>query len=75
MPTKIESEIEILKHMQSDISLVKQKVLSMEREIGEISQDLHGEVRPEYLKKLQAIKKQKGIRFKNMKEFDKHFSR
>jgi hypothetical protein len=33
---------------------------------------LEPELRPEYVKKLNKIKQQKGIRFKNMEEFRKH---
>ncbi len=33
---------------------------------------LEPELRPEYLEKLQKIKKQKGIRFKNIQELREH---
>jgi NAD-dependent SIR2 family protein deacetylase len=33
---------------------------------------LEPELRPEYIEKLQKIKKQKGIRFKNIDELRKH---
>ncbi len=41
---------------------------------NEIDQDLHREVNPAYLKKLEEIKKQNGIRFKSTEEFDEYFS-
>lgn len=67
-------EIELLKHIQGDIALMKQKVFAIEEEIGEISSDLHREVRPEYLKKLGKIEKSdKRTRFKDMKELDRYF--
>ncbi len=33
---------------------------------------LEPELRPEYIEKLEKIKKQKGIRFKNIKELKEH---
>lgn len=69
------SEIEILKHMQADLSFLKAKIISLEEDVVEIREDIHREVRPEYLKKLEILEKQKGIRFGSMKEFDEHFSK
>ncbi len=69
------NELKILKHIQSDIALVKQKILIMEEDINEISSDLHRELNPEFVKRLENIQKQKGIRFSNMKEFDEYFSK
>jgi len=36
--------------------------------------DIHREINPEYLKKLEKIQKQKGIRFSTAEEFDEYFS-
>lgn len=41
--------------------------------INEIDQDLHREVNLQYLKKLEKIKKQKGIRFKSIEDFEEYF--
>ncbi len=41
---------------------------------NEIDMDIHREVNPQYLKKLEKIKKQQGIEFKNAEEFDAYFS-
>ena len=40
-----------------------------------IDGDVHQEVNPEYLIKLEEIRKQKGVRFKNSKEFELYFSK
>ncbi|MFH0904483.1 MAG: hypothetical protein V1854_04765 [Methanobacteriota archaeon] len=42
--------------------------------INEIDMDIHREVNPQYLIKLEKIKKQKGIKFKTIEEFDAYFS-
>lgn len=38
-----------------------------------INQDVQMKVNPLYLKKLEKIQKQKGIRFKSVEEFDAYF--
>ncbi len=68
-------EIKLLKQMQNDISFMKQRIIVIEEEVDEISNDLHRELNPEFLKRLESIQKQKGIRFNNMKEFDEYFSK
>lgn len=61
-------ELKILKHIQSDVSLMKQKILIMEEEVEAISEDMH-EVRPEYVKKIQEIEKRGSFHsFKNVDE-------
>ena len=39
-----------------------------------IEGNVHQEVNPEYFKKLEEIQKQKGVRFKNIREFEAYFS-
>lgn len=76
--TNIEMEkspvIEILRLIQSDMTFMKQKIISMEEEISEINSDLHREINPEFLERLETIQKQKGIRFNSMKEFEDYFT-
>jgi len=76
--TNIEMEknhvIEILRLIQSDMTFMKQKIISMEEEISEINSDLHREINPEFLERLEIIQKQKGIRFNSMKEFENYFN-
>jgi len=76
--TNIEIEqnpvLEILRLIQSDMTLMKQKLISMEEEISEISSDLHREINPEFLERLETIQKQKGVRFDSMKEFEDYFT-
>ncbi|MFZ3385187.1 MAG: hypothetical protein WA144_14810 [Candidatus Methanoperedens sp.] len=62
--------LEILRVIQSDMTFMKQKIISLEEEINEISSDLHREINPEFLERLETIQKQKGIRFNSMKEFE-----
>ncbi len=69
------SEIEILKNMQDDLSFLKANIVSLKQDVEEISGDIHREVRPEYLKKLEKIEKQKPIKFRNMKELVEFFSK
>ena len=53
--------IEMLNHIAS-------KLENIEAEVKEIKGDMGLEVRPEYLKKLNNIRKKKGISFKNVDE-------
>jgi len=66
--------LEILRLIQSDMTFMKQKIISMEEEISEINSDLHREINPEFLERLETIQKQKGIRFNSMKEFEDYFT-
>ncbi len=68
-------EIKLLKQMQNDISFMKNKIIIIEEEVDEISSDLHRELNPEFLNRLESVQKQKGIRFNSMKEFDEYFSK
>ncbi len=69
-----ESEVKLLRRMQSDISFMKQKILIMEEDISEISSDLHRELNPEFRNRLEKIQKQKGPRFDSVKEFEEYFA-
>ena len=58
----------ILKQIASDLADVKKRIIRIEDELVDIS--LY-EVRPEYLKKLKRLEKQKGIPFKDISELRK----
>lgn len=60
-------ETKILNKIHEDLEYVKRKVNLIEQEISVIS-DIDPEVRLEYLKRLNKIKKEKGIPFKNLGE-------
>ena len=47
---------------------ITSKLENIEAEVKEIKDDMGLEVRPEYIKKLNDIKKEKGISFKNIEE-------
>ena len=53
--------IEMLSHITS-------KLENIESEVKEIKSEMGLEVRPEYIKKLSNIRKEKGISFKNIDE-------
>ena len=58
----------ILKQIASDLADVKKRIIRIEDELIDLS--LY-EVRPEYLKKLKRLEKQKGTPFKNISELRK----
>jgi len=68
------AETELLRRVVDDVSSLKEQMTRIEITINEIDNDIHRELNPEYLKKLEKIQKQKGIRFKSSEEFDKYFS-
>lgn len=68
------TETELLRRMADDVESLKEQMTRIEIAINEIDNDIHREVNPEYLKKLEKIQKQKGIRFKSTEEFDAYFS-
>lgn len=68
------AEAELIRRMADDMATLKEQMSRIEIVINEIDQDLHREVNPQYLKKLDKIKKHKGIRFKSAEEFDEYFS-
>ncbi len=53
----------------NELAFLKEKILKIEMEVSEINDDIH-QVRPEYLKKLEAIKKEGTI---SSAEFEKKF--
>lgn len=67
------SEIELLKQIADDVTVLRKKVERIEIIMDEIDQDLHRELNPEYVKKLEKIEKEKKTSFKDINEFDKHF--
>ncbi|NJD75661.1 MAG: hypothetical protein FIB08_01005 [Candidatus Methanoperedens sp.] len=69
------AEAELIRRMADDMATLKEQMSRLEIVINEIDQDLHREVNPRYLKKLEKIKKQKGIKFKSIEEFDEYFSK
>ncbi len=71
----LRSEPAVIRQLQSDVSFLKQRVTMLEAEVSEIDNDVHREINPEFLGRLDKIEKQKGIRFNNMKEFDEFMSR
>ncbi len=48
------SETVLNQRILDELAFLKEKILRIEMEVGEINDDLH-EVRPEYLKKLKKI--------------------
>lgn len=68
------AEVELIKRMADDVATLKEQMTRIEITINEIDQDIHREVNPQYLKKLEKIQKQKGVRFKSAEEFEAYFS-
>ena len=68
------AETELLRRMVDDVASLKEQMTRIEITINEIDNDIHRELNPEYLKKLEKIQKQKGIKFKSAEEFDAYFS-
>ncbi len=52
----VHPEFAAMKRMESEISILKQRLNALEAEVKVIDDDVH-EVRPEYLKKLEEIEK------------------
>lgn len=68
------TEYDLIKKMAKDISFLKSQISHIKITVGEIDADMHRQVDPDYLEKLKKIRKQKGVKFKGMEEFDKYFS-
>lgn len=62
-------EAELLERIPSDFDFLKKKVIEIEENVEEINIDLH-HVKPEYLKKLEAIRKEGTV---SSAEFEKKF--
>ncbi len=67
------SETELLKRIADDVTVLREKVERIEIIMDEIDQDLHRELNPEYIEKLEKIEKEKRVSFKDLDEFDRHF--
>lgn len=68
------AEAELIRKMADDVASLKDQMSRIEIAINEIDQDIHREVNPQYIKKLEKIQKQKGVRFKSAEEFEGYFS-
>ena len=67
-----ESVNQILNIVKARYNL-KDKSQAIEKVVADYGEELlEPELRPEYIEKLQRIKKQKGIRFKSIKELREH---
>jgi len=67
------AETELIRRTADDVAALKEQMSRIEVTINEIDMDIHREVNPQYLKKLEKIKKQKGIKFKTIEEFDAYY--
>lgn len=63
------TEVELLERIALDLDFLKKKVVEIEENVEDINIDLH-HVKPEYLKKLKAIKREGAI---SSAEFEKKF--
>lgn len=63
------SETQLLERIASDLDFLKKKVVEIEESIEDINIDLH-HVKPEYIKKLETIKKEGTV---SSAEFEKKF--
>ncbi len=68
------AEAELIRRMADDLTALKEQMSRIEIVFNEIDMNMHKEVNPQYLKKLEKIQKQKGIEFKSAEEFDAYFS-
>jgi hypothetical protein len=68
------AEAELIRKIADDIASLKEQMNRIEIAINEIDQGIHRQVNPQYLKKLEKIRKQKGIRFNSAEEFEAEFS-
>lgn len=57
----------LLKQIAKDVAVLRERIIVVEEELRDISEDIH-ELRPEYLKKLKKIKKEGTI---SQKELEK----
>ncbi len=63
------SETVFNQQILNELAFLKEKILKIEMEVSEINDDIH-QVRPEYLGKLEAIKKEGTV---SSAEFEKKF--
>lgn len=62
-------EAELLERIASELDFLKKKIVEIEKNVEDINIDLN-HVKPEYLKKLEAIKKEGAV---SSAEFEKKF--
>jgi len=62
-------EVELLERIASDLDFLKKKIVYIEETVEDIDNDLH-HVKPEYIRKLEAIKKEGTI---SSSDFEKKF--
>jgi len=68
------TEAEVLNEIRSNLNFLKEKIIQIEITVNEIDSDVHKNINPIYLKKLDKIEKEdKRVHFKDIDEFDKHF--
>ena len=68
------AEAELIRRMADDMATLKEQMSRLEIVINEVDQGFHRELNPKYLRKLEKIKKQKGIRFNNIEKFEEYLS-
>lgn len=64
----------ILRRLADDVVSLKEQMTRIEITLNEIDEDIHREINPVYLEKLEKIQKQQGIKFTTAEEFDDYFS-
>lgn len=68
------SETEILNEIRNDLNFLKEKIIQIEITVNEIDYDVHKNLNPDYIKKLEKIEKEdKRVHFRDIEEFDRHF--
>lgn len=69
------TESELLKKVAGDVSVLMTKMDGIEQTMNEIDYDLHRDVNPAYLRKLERIQKQKGRKFATIADMDKYLKK
>ena len=64
----------IIRRLADDVVSLKEQMTRIEITLNEIDKDIHREINPEYLIRLEKIQKQQGIRITTAEEFDEYFS-
>ena len=60
------SEMQLLEKIASDLDFLKMKIVSIEETIVDIGNDLHPDLRPEYVDKVKKIMQQDSIEVGNV---------
>ncbi len=63
------TEAVTIQDVHEEIKFIAEKISKMEVTMQEIDYDLHRQVKPEYLEKLERIKKEKAYHFETKEEF------